>query len=122
MKLKLLLLFCWVLLMAVTAMAAGGDSEARKLDQTPTWAVAGVCAVIIIISIVLEKVLHKLGTVCIFFTPFLTFCPFSLSCFSLFFLTVGVASFKVGIGTQDLFSVSESNPKIKIKTIIMIIN
>ncbi|KAI7756036.1 hypothetical protein M8C21_004664, partial [Ambrosia artemisiifolia] len=40
---------------------AGGDSSERKLDQTPTWAVAGVCAVIIIISIALEKVLHKLG-------------------------------------------------------------
>lgn len=42
---------------------AGGDSSERKLDQTPTWAVAGVCAVIIIISIALEKVLHKLGKV-----------------------------------------------------------
>ncbi|KAK6922490.1 Mlo-related protein [Dillenia turbinata] len=43
---------------------AGSDSAAqsRELDQTPTWAVAVVCAVIIIISIVLEKVLHKLGT------------------------------------------------------------
>ncbi|MFS7969764.1 hypothetical protein Hanom_Chr09g00812981 [Helianthus anomalus] len=48
---------------------AGGDdySSERKLDQTPTWAVAGVCAVIIIISIALEKVLHKLGKViCIY--------------------------------------------------------
>ncbi|XP_073311380.1 MLO-like protein 8 [Primulina huaijiensis] len=34
----------------------------RDLDQTPTWAVAGVCAVIIVISIGLEKLLHKLGT------------------------------------------------------------
>ncbi|KAI3725747.1 hypothetical protein L1987_65539 [Smallanthus sonchifolius] len=38
-----------------------GDASERKLDQTPTWAVAGVCAVIIIVSIALEKVLHKLG-------------------------------------------------------------
>jgi hypothetical protein len=38
-------------------------AQTRELDKTPTWAVAGVCAVIIIISIVLEKVLHKLGTV-----------------------------------------------------------
>ncbi|KAE8010766.1 hypothetical protein FH972_007102 [Carpinus fangiana] len=36
-------------------------AQTRELDKTPTWAVAGVCAVIIIISIVLEKVLHKLG-------------------------------------------------------------
>ncbi|KAL6959799.1 MLO-like protein 10 [Sarracenia purpurea var. burkii] len=38
------------------------DMMDRKLDQTPTWAVAGVCAIIIIISIALEKILHKLGT------------------------------------------------------------
>ncbi|KAK8653877.1 hypothetical protein V6N13_127860 [Hibiscus sabdariffa] len=43
-------------------MAATETPGERKLDQTPTWAVAGVCAVIIIISITLEKVLHKLGT------------------------------------------------------------
>ncbi|PSS29977.1 MLO-like protein [Actinidia chinensis var. chinensis] len=36
-------------------------SSSRELDQTPTWAVSGVCAIIIIISIVLEKILHKLG-------------------------------------------------------------
>ncbi|KAL6528934.1 MLO-like protein 8 [Orobanche minor] len=44
-------------------MAGEGDTEGtRTLEQTPTWAVAGVCAVIIVISIVLEKVLHKVGT------------------------------------------------------------
>ncbi|KAJ0803648.1 hypothetical protein HanLR1_Chr00c1736g0817581 [Helianthus annuus] len=48
-------------------MAGGDYSSERKLDQTPTWAVAGVCAIIIIISIALEKVLHKLGKVmCIY--------------------------------------------------------
>ena len=39
------------------------SSSSRELDQTPTWAVAAVCAVMIIISIVLEKVLHKFGKV-----------------------------------------------------------
>ncbi|KAJ8550162.1 hypothetical protein K7X08_033869 [Anisodus acutangulus] len=45
-------------------MAGGGGEEgtSRQLDQTPTWAVAGVCAVIILISIALEKIIHKLGT------------------------------------------------------------
>ncbi|KZV21736.1 MLO-like protein 8 [Dorcoceras hygrometricum] len=45
-------------------MAGGGGKEgsSRSLDQTPTWAVAGVCAVIILISIALEKILHKVGT------------------------------------------------------------
>ncbi|KAL3531578.1 hypothetical protein ACH5RR_005099 [Cinchona calisaya] len=44
------------------AGGGGGGGASRELDQTPTWAVAGVCAVIIIISIALEKILHKLGT------------------------------------------------------------
>ncbi|KAG6644766.1 hypothetical protein CIPAW_08G076200 [Carya illinoinensis] len=39
----------------------GGINPARELDQTPTWAVAVVCAVIILISIILEKVLHMVG-------------------------------------------------------------
>ncbi|XP_010680632.1 MLO-like protein 10 isoform X2 [Beta vulgaris subsp. vulgaris] len=34
----------------------------RKLHQTPTWAVAGVCAVIILISFILEKGLQRIGT------------------------------------------------------------
>lgn len=38
-----------------------GDKE-RDLQQTATWAVAGVCFVIILISLVLEKILHKVGT------------------------------------------------------------
>ncbi|KAJ6792177.1 MLO-like protein 9 [Iris pallida] len=40
-------------------MAGGGNQ--RKLDQTPTWAVASVCAIIIIVSILLEKGLHYVG-------------------------------------------------------------
>ncbi|GAB2289306.1 MLO-like protein 9 [Dionaea muscipula] len=39
----------------------GGGGGGRELDQTPTWAVAAVCAVIVIISIALEKVLHHVG-------------------------------------------------------------
>ncbi|XP_043709695.1 MLO-like protein 9 [Telopea speciosissima] len=42
-------------------MAGGEDTHARELDQTPTWAVSIVCAVIVIISILLEKVLHRVG-------------------------------------------------------------
>ncbi|KAG0457384.1 hypothetical protein HPP92_022541 [Vanilla planifolia] len=36
-------------------MAGGGGEGARDLDQTPTWAVAVVCAVIILISIFLKR-------------------------------------------------------------------
>lgn len=57
-KIKFEILLGWGLV-----MAGGGDGTSRQLDQTPTWAVAGVCAVIILISIALEKILHKLGTV-----------------------------------------------------------
>ncbi|URD96659.1 hypothetical protein MUK42_31837 [Musa troglodytarum] len=39
----------------------GGEGHSRELDETPTWAVASVCAVIILISILLEKGLHHLG-------------------------------------------------------------
>lgn len=48
-------------------MAGGGEgaTPARELDQTPTWAVAVVCAVIVMISIILEKVLHMVGEVII---------------------------------------------------------
>ncbi|XP_077224289.1 MLO-like protein 9 isoform X2 [Tasmannia lanceolata] len=43
-------------------MAGGSsDSLARELDQTPTWAVAAVVTVIILVSVILEKVLHRLG-------------------------------------------------------------
>ena len=41
----------------------GASGTARELDQTPTWAVASVCAVIIVISIILEKALHLFGEV-----------------------------------------------------------
>ncbi|KAK4857902.1 hypothetical protein QYF36_008069 [Acer negundo] len=61
----LILLCFWVgVLFGDVAMASSSaeSSSERKLDQTPTWAVASVCAVIIIISIFLEKILHKLGS------------------------------------------------------------
>jgi mlo protein len=47
----------------VVKAATESSATTRKLDQTPTWAVASICAVIIIISILLEKFLHKVGTV-----------------------------------------------------------
>lgn len=41
----------------------GGGGNSRELDQTPTWAVASVCGVIVLISILLEMGLHKVGEV-----------------------------------------------------------
>uniref|UniRef100_A0A7N0UV06 MLO-like protein n=1 Tax=Kalanchoe fedtschenkoi TaxID=63787 RepID=A0A7N0UV06_KALFE len=43
-------------------MAGDSSSSTRELDQTPTWAVSSICALLIIISISLEKILHKIGT------------------------------------------------------------
>lgn len=43
-------------------MAKAGESQ-RQLDETPTWAVASVCAVIVLMSILLELVLHRVGEV-----------------------------------------------------------
>ena len=63
----LLFFYCvWVKGVVVVVMAGDSSSStsaSRELDQTPTWAVAGICAVMIIISIVLEKVLHRVGKV-----------------------------------------------------------
>lgn len=53
-------------------MAERGDGAERggmeemddaKLEFTPTWIVAGVCSVIIFISLVAERYLHYLGKV-----------------------------------------------------------
>ncbi|XP_010463181.1 PREDICTED: MLO-like protein 9 [Camelina sativa] len=41
----------------------GGGEGPRQLDQTPTWAVSTVCGVIILISIILEIIIHKVGEV-----------------------------------------------------------
>ncbi|KAK4387825.1 MLO-like protein 5 [Sesamum angolense] len=43
------------------AGGGGGLGASRQLDQTPTWAVALVCAIIVIISVILEKTIHKVG-------------------------------------------------------------
>lgn len=42
---------------------SGGGGHERQLDQTPTWAVSLVCAIIVVISIALEKVIHKIAHV-----------------------------------------------------------
>ncbi|KAJ8762208.1 hypothetical protein K2173_007364 [Erythroxylum novogranatense] len=39
----------------------GGGGPSRELDETPTWAVAAVCAAIVVISIILENFLHRIG-------------------------------------------------------------
>lgn len=40
-----------------------GPAVGRELPQTPTWAVAVVCLVMILLSLALEHALHKLGHV-----------------------------------------------------------
>ncbi|KAL4579128.1 hypothetical protein LXL04_015264 [Taraxacum kok-saghyz] len=41
-------------------MAAGSSNE-RSLEQTPTWAVALVCTVFVIISVIIEHGIHSVG-------------------------------------------------------------
>lgn len=41
---------------------AGAPGD-RELPETPTWAVALVCAVIVLLSVAMEHGLHKLGHV-----------------------------------------------------------
>lgn len=42
-------------------MAGGGGG--RTLEETPTWAVAVVCFVLVAVSIVIEHVIHLIGKV-----------------------------------------------------------
>ncbi len=39
----------------------GGEGEGTTLEYTPTWVVAGVCTVIVAISLAMERVLHFMG-------------------------------------------------------------
>ncbi|XP_028808056.1 MLO-like protein 6 [Neltuma alba] len=40
---------------------AGGSGGGRNLEQTPTWAVAVVCFVLILISIIIEHIIHLMA-------------------------------------------------------------
>ena len=40
-----------------------GASGGRSLEQTPTWAVAVVCFVLVLISIIIEHIIHLVGQV-----------------------------------------------------------
>ena len=45
-------------------MADGsGESESTALEFTPTWIVAAVCSLIVVISLAAERCLHYLGKV-----------------------------------------------------------
>lgn len=47
----------------------GGEEADMKLEFTPTWIVAGVCSLIILVSLSAERYLHHLGMV----PPFASF-------------------------------------------------
>ena len=50
-------------LVVVVMAAGGGGAGERSLEETPTWAVAIVCAVFVIISFLMELGIHSLGKV-----------------------------------------------------------
>ncbi|KAL6634138.1 hypothetical protein ACP70R_026809 [Stipagrostis hirtigluma subsp. patula] len=41
--------------------AKAGDAAGMELEYTPTWIVAAVCSVIVLISLLFERMLHRLG-------------------------------------------------------------
>jgi hypothetical protein len=45
-------------------MAHDEETEATALEFTPTWIVAGVCSLIVLLSLLAERGLHYLGKVC----------------------------------------------------------
>ena len=47
-------------------MAVGGGSNERSLEQTPTWAVVVVCSAFVLISLIIEHAIHRVGTVSFF--------------------------------------------------------
>lgn len=48
------------------AMAGDGGGESQALEHTPTWVLAVVCFIIVLISLVVERSLHRLGKVYIY--------------------------------------------------------
>lgn len=45
-------------------MAGGAPAPGeRGLQETPTWAVAAVCTVFVIVSVIIEHVIHSLAKV-----------------------------------------------------------
>ncbi|KAJ1279586.1 hypothetical protein BS78_04G166100 [Paspalum vaginatum] len=47
--------------MAGGGATAAGDAPEITLEHTPTWIVASVCSVIVVISLLFERLLHRLG-------------------------------------------------------------
>ena len=56
--------------------------DEKTLQQTSTWAVAVVCFFLLLFSIVIEKLIHKLGTVSPFFTSSCICLVFLILCFT----------------------------------------
>ncbi|GMI81635.1 MILDEW RESISTANCE LOCUS O 6 [Hibiscus trionum] len=42
-------------------MSTEGETPSRSLEETPTWAVAVVCFVLVVISIIIEHIIHMIG-------------------------------------------------------------
>lgn len=57
------MLIPWFLDFPQLEILMAGGSEERSLQETPTWAVAIVCGVFVIISIIIEHGIHSLGKV-----------------------------------------------------------
>ncbi|KFK40125.1 hypothetical protein AALP_AA3G333500 [Arabis alpina] len=62
---SLICLGLWWCLLGGVVVTAEEERQVkdRQLYETPTWAVAGVCTFFIVVSVLLEKLLHKVGKV-----------------------------------------------------------
>ncbi|XP_019095908.1 PREDICTED: MLO-like protein 10 isoform X2 [Camelina sativa] len=56
------LLFWSLLLTGCARASSSGGAKEKGLSQTPTWAVALVCTFFILVSVLLEKALHRVAT------------------------------------------------------------
>uniref|UniRef100_A0A1J3EYW3 MLO-like protein n=1 Tax=Noccaea caerulescens TaxID=107243 RepID=A0A1J3EYW3_NOCCA len=63
---RLICLGVWCLLGGGETVVVAEDERKvipKELNQTPTWAVAAVCTFFIVVSVLLEKLIHKVGTI-----------------------------------------------------------
>ena len=65
-------------------------AEERSLEYTPTWVVAFICFIIVLLSLLAERGLHHLGKVRIYITVYI--CEFKL--YSLLVITLPLSLFQ----------------------------
>jgi hypothetical protein len=77
---------------------AGGETdampEADALEFTPTWIVAGVCSLIVVISLAVERFLHYIGKVTSSSSPYVVLVSPGSCCSDLFCTNAHIQTLK----------------------------